>query len=797
MKKYKSLRLFSTMILGMIVMSTNVNVIAQEEMTKKIPYKEIGSHLTAVGSSPSAVYEAKNAADNSGMSGSDSIIHTHSSENAQRTMWLSKENDFENSFISFNLGRTFQVGKVFVWNYNSAEGTENGLRNIDVYYSLDGENWKKSSSFELKKSSGEKGIKATNLNDGSLMDLRGVSAQYIKFVPQKKEGNWGGKAYGLSEVKFYQYKEETVKGSYLTASIYNPVSSKVTKEQHRLVNGVGLSNPSSPKAFHTNNPEDMYLSDKAGYIVFDLKGTYPIGTMSIYNYNEPSNTKQGLKDVTISTAVEYGKWEKVTETAFKEADGSSKLSATDSIAFNNKEARFIRLDMKSNHGGDKYGLSAVRFYAGEGYYTELADEWTGLFSNYEGWSGADGIFAAALDGLETQGFSKRASNNKTYFNFSDTFISKVDPVTRKRQDMKMLNNTSAVFEGNDPYYGKMNFIAEESGVPIKPDSSRSGYYWLGDVFVANGKAYTFPLYIEKTTGGLGFEQRGEDLASFEIKNGSIDHSTIKLQNDLDKKYLSSFEGGSIIFGSAVLVNIKEAGAKSPDGYIYNYGYMDRKGAKRQLVVSRVKPDKIEDFKSYEYYNGQGWVKDINAVKGLADDVAPEMSVSPINSGENAGKYLLVYTHMTTGNRIVARIGDSPVGPFHESQDLYYITVDPKLGTNAFSYNAKAHPVLSEEGELLISYNVNYNGDLTGHVNNADCYRPGFIRLAMTGAEKADSYDPSKDNGKNISTNPSQAKEKTPSISKPRQHMWLELATIFLLLANIGALTYILTTRFKG
>ncbi|MCM0647316.1 discoidin domain-containing protein [Clostridium swellfunianum] len=778
-------------------MSTNINAAAQEESNKKMPYKEIGSFLSAESSSPSSAYDAKNAANNSGMSGTDSVIHTHTAENAQETMWLSKENELENSFISFDLGRAFQVGKIFVWNYNSAGNTDNGLRKIDVYYSLDGEKWKSFKNFELKKSSDENNIKATNLNDGNLIDLKGVTAQYIKFVPQKKDGNWGGKAYGLSEVRFYQYKEAAVNGSYLTASIYNPVSSKVTKEQHRLVNGVGLSNPSSAKAFHSNNPEDMYLADKAGYIVFDLKGTYPIGAMNIYNYNESSNTKQGLKDVTISTAVEYGKWEKLTDASLKEADGASKLSATDSISFNNKEARFIRLDIKSNYGGDKYGLSAVRFYAGDGYYSEPADEWTGLFSNYQGWSGADGIFAAALDGIETQGFSKRSSNNKTYFNFSDTFISKVNPITRKRQGMQMLNNTSAVFEGNDPYYGKMTFITEENGVPIKPNSERSGYYWLGDVFISNGKAYTFPLYIEKTSSGLGFEQRGEDLASFDIKNGNLDHSTIRLQNDLDKRYLSNFDGGSIIFGSAVLVNTKEAGVKNPDGYIYNYGYMDSKGAKRQLVVSRVKADKIEDFKSYEYYNGQAWVKDIKGVKGLAEDVAPEMSVTPIYTGKNAGKYLLVYTHMTTGNRIVARIGDSPVGPFHESQDLYYITLDSKLGANAFSYNAKGHPVLSEEGELLISYNVNYNGDLAGHVNNADCYRPSFIRLAMTGEAKTDTYDPSKDSGENMSTNSPQEKDKTAIVSKSSKHTGLKMAVILLSAANIVALTYILTRKSKG
>ena len=47
------------------------------------------------------------------------------------------------------------------------------------------------------------------------------------------------------------------------------------------------------------------------------------------------------------------------------------------------------------------------------------------------------------------------------------------------------------------------------------------------------------------------------------------------------------------------------------------------------------------------------------------------------------------------------------------------------GNNYYTYNAKAHPHLSEEGSLLISYNVNViNGDA---VNTTD-YHPRFIKL---------------------------------------------------------------------
>lgn len=791
MKNLKQIKKFLCLLLGSIILTSNINIHAKEGNEIKIPYKEIGRFIAASSKSPSAAYNAQNSGNNSGMSGSDSVVHTHTSKDAQNTMWLSKENDIDNSYISYDLGSIVQLGKAFVWNYNSLNSTENGLRKVDIYYSLDEKNWKPLGGYELQKSSGEENIKATNLTDGSLIDFKGVTTRYVKLVPQKKDGNWGGKAYGLSEIRFYEYKLETREDGYIAATIYHPVSSKITEEQYRLVNGLGMSNPSSQKAFHNNNPEHMYLTDKPNYIVFDLKGTYPVSTMNVYNYNEASNTKNGLKDVTISTAVEYGKWEKLQDVTLKEADGSNKLSATDKISFNDKVARFIKVDMKSNYGGDKYGLSAVRFYAGDGDYVEAADEWTGLLSNYKGWSGADGIFTTALDGVETSGFSKRPENNKTFFVFSDTFVSTVSAVTKKRQDTKMINQSYAVLEGNDPFNSKITFTTSANTLPMIPSGGRAGYYWQGDTFVNKNTVYTFPLYIQTVKEGVGFAQKGEDLARFELKDGNVNFDSLKVKDDLDTKYLSNFEGKPIIFGSAVLVNTKEAGANSPDGYVYVYGYMDSPGMKRELVAARVKKDEVEDFKSYEYYSEEGWTKDIKKVKGLAVNVAPEMSITQISTGENAGKYLLVYTYMTNTNNIVCRIGDSPVGPFHEEQELYYITETAKLGNDAFAYNAKAHPVLSEEGELLISYNVNYSNTLTGHYINADCYRPRFIRMAKVGQAVEDTYDPSKDKG---DVNYTPKKDKGSLTLKGNTGYIIAIA--ILAVANLGALTYIIRRNKK-
>lgn len=112
---------------------------------------------------------------------------------------------------------------------------------------------------------------------------------------------------------------------------------------------------------------------------------------------------------------------------------------------------------------------------------------------------------------------------------------------------------------------------------------------------------------------------------------------------------------------------------------------------------------------------------------LAQDVAPECSVTQMTSGEHKGKYLFINTHFTNTATIKASISDSPYGVFTGKTTIYVhdtcLTV-PGKGNN--TYNAKAHPALSGENELILSYNV--NGD--DCFKYADIYRPRFLRLGM-------------------------------------------------------------------
>ena len=75
-----------------------------------------------------------------------------------------------------------------------------------------------------------------------------------------------------------------------------------------------------------------------------------------------------------------------------------------------------------------------------------------------------------------------------------------------------------------------------------------------------------------------------------------------------------------------------------------------------------------------------------------------------------------------------RLGASPVGPWGPPFQVYDVSGDLEPDKDIFPYNAKAHPVLSEPGELLISYNVNSFDFFNDVLTYPNLYRPRFMRL---------------------------------------------------------------------
>ncbi len=681
-----------------------------------------------------------------GMSGSDSTVSTHGAASPDRTMALAPFEAGRTAF-EFDLGRTEAVGQVVIWNFNTADGTDAGIRSFRILVSEDGSRFvplsldgeTQAPARELSRADGSESLRATAPADGAVLDLGGLPVRAIRIVA---ESTWGrADACGLAEVRIYGFKPPVRVGAFLPGSPLQSDSEPPDAALLPVTNGVGLSHPADPDAVHDDNPAHMWRTPDNQRYEMDLGGTYPVSELRIWNYNAAGDAGSGLRTVRVAISVDGQKWTTVfKETELAKAAGAPGQGPTDvlPIGLPVRYVRIIPMSREGNWGGDGYGLSALRAYCGSGYYAEPAQDWDGVLSRYNGWTGADGIYAVRLSGDQASGIETQPAA-RTLLVFSDTLIGTVDPVTRARSNVKMPNQTFALFEGNDPATLSARFYypgsAEPSALPLKPEEA-GAWYWFGDLFSAAGRIYGFPLvleHLEDAPAGFNFQQTGVDLAVFPVEAGLPDMKAIRIIRDAARDRLSFVQRKPkhiILYGGGVLENTAEAGASSPDGYLYIYGYLDDARNQRLLTCARVEPARVEDLSAWRYYTEDGtWSDRVEDSAGIVGQVSPELSVTEIRFGPDTGKYLLTYTPGTMGDRIAVRVGESPVGPFGEEQVIFCSSATRTLRGKAFSYNAKAHPVLSRSDEVLISFNTN-GGDWSSLIQNADIYRPRFIRWRL-------------------------------------------------------------------
>jgi len=355
------------------------------------------------------------------------------------------------------------------------------------------------------------------------------------------------------------------------------------------------------------------------------------------------------------------------------------------------------------------------------FSSEPAPEWTALMERTSGWFGGDGIFSIPLDGKETQGKKRK----KTLFIFSDTYIGEVENNVPRPGNV-MVNNTTAWLEGNEADESALSFEynKDQEGAPTSyfvPDNevSQAGeYYWLGDGFInheKNNALYLFAYHVHKT-GPNVFDFEQTHVALLKIEDPSPEGMSVYEQMPTYLGFVHP-EFGRVYFGSGVFVNTRKAGAPDPDGYVYIYGVME---VNKSLIVARVRPEDIESFNRWTFWNGQAWVKNKEEVASMANHVSNELSVTPTGDG----RYLLTFTILGISDKIGIQVGESPVGPFGEIHEVY--TCPEYAEKGLFPYNAKAHYHLSRPGELLVSYNTITFDFWEDIQKDASIYHPRFV-----------------------------------------------------------------------
>ena len=355
-----------------------------------------------------------------------------------------------------------------------------------------------------------------------------------------------------------------------------------------------------------------------------------------------------------------------------------------------------------------------------------ADDWMALFdrrNEKRTWLGADGIYSVAIDGNDA--FGSATKKTKTFFIFSDSLMGTADADGTVTWAPGQPSQTSAVLTGNTPDKANIRFVWGNGGsLAFGADEHLFGEHkWMLDCFSEQGDVYIF-----------GFPENAWkpaqiDMIKIPVKDGEPDYKSYSKTADIKELWYQD-ESKLLAFGVGVMPNTKNAHAPDPDGYLYLYGYLDniRNMSRKDLVCARVKESDFPDFSGTTYWDGTEWTTDIAKAKALIKNVSCEFSVTPITTGPYKGKYIAVYTEATESANMMYAIGDSPVGPFQKSVCFYQAPEHGQDDGGVYTYNAKAHPHLSKDGKLLVSYNCNNRNRFGGQTSVE--YHPRFLWLDL-------------------------------------------------------------------
>jgi hypothetical protein len=335
--------------------------------------------------------------------------------------------------------------------------------------------------------------------------------------------------------------------------------------------------------------------------------------------------------------------------------------------------------------------------------SEPLPEWDAKFRRTDGWVGGDGAFTV------------RTSDTRTLWLFSDTWVGSIRD--GKRKNVAMVNNTVGVQDGE-----KLTFhiATKPDGKPgtlfVPPDGK--GWFWQFAGHLDSDKLHVFLPRFEKTNSPGAFGFKSVDLWLGTVPNPG-DEPT-KWTPRYSKVPFAEFgPGGTRSFGSAVL----RAGE-----FVYVYGYAETPGkpfSQRQLLTARVPVGKLADFAAWRFLADGEWKPDAKDATGQGGSLGTEFSVSYLPAFK---QYSLVYSESGLSPRILARFAPSPEGPW-SAPVLLHTCPEMKADKKVFTYAAKAHPHLSGESELVVSYVVN-SFDLAPVINDATLYWPRFVRVTL-------------------------------------------------------------------
>jgi hypothetical protein len=341
---------------------------------------------------------------------------------------------------------------------------------------------------------------------------------------------------------------------------------------------------------------------------------------------------------------------------------------------------------------------------------EALPQYEVLFSNEDGWTGADGAYSVALN------------QDTTIWFFGDTWIGQVK--NGRHLNATLINNSVAIQQGKNPATATIDFYfggaAEGGPAALFQPADGRGWFWVFDAVMTQKGLYVFLIQTERTQGDAVFDFKVIGTWLGHVDNPAEVPSKWRI-GQTRMPWTEFSASGAILWGSAVL---------KVDDVLFVYGTAeDGSGAVRakHMILARVPLSMLADFSQWRFYAGGSWVSDFKRASRLLANVPNEYSVSYL---AGLKQYALVYSEDGLSKNILTRLSREPQGPWGDAIRLYQCP-EAQWDDSIFCYAAKAHEILARDpDELVITYIAN-SLDFNKMANDARLYRPRFLRATFT------------------------------------------------------------------
>ena len=345
---------------------------------------------------------------------------------------------------------------------------------------------------------------------------------------------------------------------------------------------------------------------------------------------------------------------------------------------------------------------------------ETLPQYDALFSNEDGWTGADGAYSVALN-----------QHTIAWF-FGDTWIGQIK--NGRHLNATLVNNSVALQHGRYLPEAAMDFYFGRAGdgspaALIRPADGR-GWLWVFDGVLTAKGLYLFLIQVERTAGNAVFDFKVIGTWLGHVENHAELPSAWRVrQSQIPWSKFSASE--SILWGSAVL---------QVDNVLYIYGTTEDTGStdrKKHMILARVPVSRLADYSRWRFYADGQWVSDFRKASHLSADMPHEYSVSYLPVLK---QYAAVYSQDGLSKNILARLSPEPQGPWSDPIRLYQCP-EAEWDNSIFCYAAKAHAVLSQTPDQLIITYIANSVDFNKTANDARLYRPRFLRVTFRSKKK--------------------------------------------------------------